>query len=81
MNKTTESENNVIRFKEILLALHRGAEPASVFDQFHEVITSASEEEYEQIKKEMIVEGVPGKRAKKWYKNIARNRHSALPSN
>ena len=81
MNKAIESASNVSRFKEILLALHRGARPASVFEQFHEIISSASDEEYEEINREMIAEGISRKQAKKWRKNLNRTRHSTLQFN
>lgn len=66
MKASIDSGKNVIRFKEILLELHRGAEPSALFEQFHEVISNASNEEYEEIKHQMIVEGVPQNQALKW---------------
>ena len=78
MNKTTISSGNVTRFKEILLELHRGAAPSTMFEQFHDVITSATAEEYEEITQQMIREGISGKQAKKWRKRAVR---AAQPAN
>jgi DUF438 domain-containing protein len=63
MNRKTD---NVVRFKEILLALHRGERPKSLFDQFHDIIASATPEESDEIKKQMLIEGVPKRRANRW---------------
>lgn len=57
---------NIIRFKEILLELHRGAEPAALFDQFHEIINSANQQEADEIQRQLIIEGVPTQQVKKW---------------
>ena len=66
MTRISETKDNVIRFKEILLELHRGARPTSLYDQFHDIIASASQKEGEEIKNQMIIEGVPKRHAKKW---------------
>lgn len=66
MNTITEKKDNVVRFKEILLALHRGARPMSLFDQFHDIIANATPEESAEIKKQMLIEGVPKRRAARW---------------
>jgi DUF438 domain-containing protein len=66
MSKMTQKTDNVIRFKEVLLALHRGARPKSLFDQFHDIIVNATPDESEEIKKQMLIEGVPKGRAKRW---------------
>ena len=81
MKAPLESQNNVIRFKDILLELHRGATPSTLFEQFHEIISSASMEEYEEIKKQMIAEGVPRNQAVKWQKRHELNKGEIADAN
>ncbi|MBN2530271.1 MAG: DUF438 domain-containing protein [Deltaproteobacteria bacterium] len=81
MNKVIENRSNVTRFKEILLELHRGKEPSSLFDQFHDVISSADATECEEIKQQMVIEGVPRKRAKKWTRHQLFHRELSHRSN
>ncbi|MBN2340962.1 MAG: DUF438 domain-containing protein [Deltaproteobacteria bacterium] len=68
MNELIKRENNVSRFKEILLELHRGVAPDKLYDRFHDVISAANVEECKEIQKQLIIEGVPKRRAKNWGK-------------
>jgi DUF438 domain-containing protein len=76
MNRKNQAVDNIIRFKDILLELHRGADPSTLYDRFHEVITHATADECEEIKQQMLIEGVPRKRTRKWSKHHLK-RHPA----
>lgn len=75
-----ENRDNVSRFKEILLELHRGAKPFALFDEFHDIIANADFSECEEIRKQLVIEGVPKKRAIKWSRSRLLSKYKASNS-
>ena len=74
MTEKNQATDNITRFKDILLELHRGADPSALYDRFHDVIAHASAEECEEIKQQMLIEGVPRRRTRKWSRHHLKRR-------